>query len=239
MAEAQEKRVDETNSESVAEQNKFQNDTKNQNTSSSGDIANKVENALGVEAGTTKDIYKQAKETAGQAFGKVSEKAATQIGEQKDTLARGLSGVADNIRQMGENLRGAEEKTPVADIAAKYGDSLAKQVEQVSTYLEQKDLRAVLRDVEGFARRNPAVFIGGAFALGLLAARFLKSGGNSGGLSAKNLKENSQFKSDGLHLPKDLDKQFESSTEGEPFRFGDSNAGNTTSTSGGPASGNF
>jgi hypothetical protein len=31
------------------------------------------------------------------------------------------------------------------------------------------------RDLEGFARRNPALFFGAAFGLGLLAARFLKS----------------------------------------------------------------
>ena len=33
----------------------------------------------------------------------------------------------------------------------------------------------LLDDVEAFARREPAMFIGGAIAIGLLAARFLKS----------------------------------------------------------------
>jgi hypothetical protein len=32
--------------------------------------------------------------------------------------------------------------------------------------------------VEDFARRNPAVFLGGAFALGLVGARFIKSSGH-------------------------------------------------------------
>lgn len=212
MAEAQGKRIEETTSGKNTEQSNLQNNTNKQNSAAAGDeITNKVENALGVESGTTKDIYKQAKETAGQAFEKVSEKATTQIGEQKDTLARGLSSVADNIRQMGENLRG-EEEIPVAAITAKYGDSLAKQVEQVSNYLETKDVREMLKDVEGFARRNPAVFLGGAFALGLLLARFLKSGG-----SHHNLKSESRFKSDGLHLPEDLEERLESSDD-KPFK---------------------
>jgi hypothetical protein len=34
--------------------------------------------------------------------------------------------------------------------------------------------------VEDFARRQPAAFLGGAFAIGFLAARFLKSGGGGG-----------------------------------------------------------
>jgi hypothetical protein len=33
----------------------------------------------------------------------------------------------------------------------------------------------MVRNVEDFARRQPALFIGGAFMLGLLGARFLKS----------------------------------------------------------------
>ena len=31
------------------------------------------------------------------------------------------------------------------------------------------------RDLESFARRNPAIFIGAAFGVGFLVARFLKS----------------------------------------------------------------
>jgi hypothetical protein len=140
---------------------------------------------------------------------------------------------------MGENLRGGEEETPIANITAKYGDSLAKQVEQVSTYLEQKDLRDVLKDVEGFARRNPAVFIGGAFALGILAARFLKSSGDSSSRRSsgtRSLKESSQFKRDGLHLPEDLEQQIESN-KSKPTNFGTSDIGKTTST--GSTSGDF
>jgi hypothetical protein len=33
----------------------------------------------------------------------------------------------------------------------------------------------LIGDVEQFARRSPALFLGGAFALGVLAARFVKS----------------------------------------------------------------
>jgi hypothetical protein len=42
-------------------------------------------------------------------------------------------------------------------------------------YLHGKDLDRIVGDVEHFARSQPLMFIGGAFGLGLLAARFLKS----------------------------------------------------------------
>jgi hypothetical protein len=90
-------------------------------------------------------------------------------------LASGLGTVADTIRQVGSTLRETDEQTGITNTAAQYGDSLAQQIEKISQYFERSDVRVMMRDVETFARRNPAVFIGGAFAVGLLAARFLKS----------------------------------------------------------------
>lgn len=221
MAETQEKRTDDSgatdtkntdnkNQTSNSAQSGAQANTSGENNSTNAQTAN--------QSGATSDaltgargIYDQAKETAGQAFGKVSEQATTQIDTQKENLVRGLTSVADSIRQMGENLRGGEQQTPIAGFTAKYGDSLATQVEQVSNYLEKKDLREVVKDVETFARRNPAVFIGGAFALGIVAARFLKSGNPNQALMRRPRREREGIyipdRSEGVYLPEDLGKK--------------------------------
>jgi len=60
-------------------------------------------------------------------------------------------------------------------LTTQYTETLSQQVEKLSGYLERQDLSGLMSDVERFARRNPAIFLGGAFALGILAARFLKS----------------------------------------------------------------
>ena len=124
---------------------------------------------------TARGLIDTAKSTAGQAYGVATEKATTVIEEKKGDLASGLTTVADTIRQVGSTLRKTDEQTGITDTAAQYGDSLAQQIEKISQYFERNDVRVMVRDVETFARRNPAVFIGGAFAVGLLAARFLKS----------------------------------------------------------------
>lgn len=123
--------------------------------------------------GAIKEFYDKAKQSAGQ----VTEKATEKLDEKKTVVTEGLAGVADSIRQVGENLRETNggEENPIAQFTGKYGDALANQVEQVSEYFDRKNVREIVRDVESFARRNPAIFIGGAFALGILAARFLKS----------------------------------------------------------------
>jgi ElaB/YqjD/DUF883 family membrane-anchored ribosome-binding protein len=124
---------------------------------------------------TAKGVLDQAKETAGQAYELAADKAATKLEDHKTTLAGGLTSVADSLKQAGESLRGGGEENPITELTAKYGDSLANQIEQIGSYFDRTDVRALVRDVEGFARRNPAIFIGAAFGLGFLAARFLKS----------------------------------------------------------------
>lgn len=223
MAETQEKRTDNLAS-GDAKNNDVKNQTSNpaQNNMSAGmggstksssdnQAADKRGDALGDVTAGAKDVIQQAKDTAGQAYEKVTEQASSQIVTQKDNLAHGLSSVADGIRQMGENLRGSDQKTPIAGLTAKYGDSLANQVEQVSKYLEKKDLRDLVKDIEVFARRNPAVFIGGAFALGIAAARFLKSGNPNQALMRRPRRQREGIyipdKSEGVYLPKDLGKK--------------------------------
>jgi len=127
---------------------------------------------------TARGLYDQAKSTAGQAYGVATKKATEVLEEKKGGLAEGLSGVADSIRQVGDTLRENEDQVPITGKAAEYGETLAQQIEKVSRYFEGNDVRTMVRDVENFARRNPAVFIGAAFAVGLLAARFLKASPN-------------------------------------------------------------
>jgi hypothetical protein len=114
----------------------------------------------------------QVKETAGQVAGQVQEKAKSQIETQKDRAAEGISSMAQALRQTGQQLRD-QDQTPVAQ----YADTAADQIERVSNFLRERDLNDIVVEVERFARRQPALFLGGAFALGLLGARFIKSSG--------------------------------------------------------------
>jgi hypothetical protein len=118
----------------------------------------------------------QAKQTTGQVVGQAQGQAATRLDRQKEAAAAGLSSVADAVRQMGQNLRGqAEGQSPVVQYAAQYGERAADQIGRLTDYLRRNDVNHLVREVEGFARRQPALFVGGAFLLGLAGSRFLKS----------------------------------------------------------------
>ena len=143
--------------------------------------ANLSDAVSGVVSGDTskaKDMLNQAKnatgEVASQALGQVQEKASTFVDTKTSDVAQSLTGVADTVRQFTETLR-TNQDTPIAQTVAQYGDTVTNQVERIADYLDRADLQKLTRDVESFARRNPAIFIGSAFALGIVAARFIKS----------------------------------------------------------------
>lgn len=141
--------------------------------------------------GAPADTLNQVKETVGAAasevVGQAKEKAGSVLDEQKTNLASGITSVADSIRQVGENFSNSNENNQVAALAGKYGDTLAQQVEKFSNYIDEKEIKELVRDVEQFAKRNPLLFVGGALALGILAARFLKSSSSqAGGRRARN-----------------------------------------------------
>jgi hypothetical protein len=130
-------------------------------------------------------IYDQVKETASGTYDKVADKASSKLEERKGELSSGLRTLADSFRKTGNELKGNSQATPLTDLTAKYTGTAAKQIENVASYFERKDLRSVMRDAEGFARRNPAIFLGAAFGLGMLAARFLKSSSPNDNVSTR------------------------------------------------------
>jgi hypothetical protein len=101
---------------------------------------------------------------------RVRQTAAAQLTTQKSRATEALGSVAAAIRQSGQPLR--DNNQPML---AEYAGRAADQLEQFSTRLGERDLNELMDDVNRFARRQPALFVGAAFAAGVLAARFLKS----------------------------------------------------------------
>jgi hypothetical protein len=102
--------------------------------------------------------------------GRIRDTAAAQLNSQKDKATQGLGTVANAVRESTQNLRNQQH-----DVAARYVEQAADQIEKISTRLREKDVVELLSDAQQLARRRPALFVGAAFALGVIGARFLKS----------------------------------------------------------------
>ncbi len=101
---------------------------------------------------------------------KVRERAAAQLNTQKNRATDGIGSVAQVARETTQHLRERQHET-----VAGYVEQAADQLERFSQSLKNKDVRDLVEDAQRLARRQPALFVGGAFALGLAGARFFKS----------------------------------------------------------------
>lgn len=108
-----------------------------------------------------------------QATEQISEQVTSRLDMGKEYLVETVTGVAQALRQTGQHLR-AEGSQPML---AGYADRGAEQLERFGGHMRQRDANELIAEVEWFARRQPMVFAGGAFALGMLAVRFLRSSG--------------------------------------------------------------
>jgi beta-phosphoglucomutase-like phosphatase (HAD superfamily) len=122
--------------------------------------------------GKVGEVAEQAQQKAKELASQAQEQAKSAAETRKEQAVEGLEGIAQAFRQTGQNLRTAEQGT-VAD----YSEQVANQIERFSSFLSERNVDQLLGDAESYARSHPELFLGGAFALGLLVGRFIKSSG--------------------------------------------------------------
>lgn len=117
----------------------------------------------------------EAGQQVGESVGHLAERATgigiKQADRGREVAADGVSKVADTIRRVSLDMQ-----TDQPSIASAAGTA-ADQAERVADYLRTTDVREILSTVENAARRQPLLFLGGAFALGVAASRIFKAAG--------------------------------------------------------------
>jgi hypothetical protein len=111
-------------------------------------------------------VVDQAKST----FRDARDRAGSSLSEGRRQAAEQIGGIGGALHRTSEQLRN-EDQARFADVA----DSVGRQLDRAAGYLRDSDGRTITRDIESLARRQPAIVFAGAFVLGLVAARFLRS----------------------------------------------------------------
>jgi gas vesicle protein len=119
---------------------------------------------------TASQAFQQTQQAAGQMLDKAKDTVKDQLSTQKDRATDSMGGFTDALHQTGQQLR-QNGQGAFGD----YADSLASQVDRAVGFLRERDVDQLVSDVENFARKQPALFIGGAVLLGIAVGRFLKS----------------------------------------------------------------
>lgn len=116
---------------------------------------------------STPSVSRDAKELASNVVDKAKDVATEQVSEQRERSAGEIDRLANALHHTSEELGDT--------IAAPYVDKAADVLDRLSGSVRDGSIRDAVRATERFARREPLLFLGGAFIAGVLAARFLKS----------------------------------------------------------------
>jgi hypothetical protein len=119
---------------------------------------------------TLESVSHETQQQARNVANTVQEKTKSTVNAQKEEAANQIDGIASAFRETGSTLRKQDNEW-----IAGYADNMAEQMERFAGYLHDGDINRFLSDARALARSKPEIFLGGAFTLGLVAARFLKS----------------------------------------------------------------
>jgi hypothetical protein len=133
-----------------------------------GSVDQKVEATLDAAAQAASPLADQAKQ-----------KLTGALAGQKDAAADLVQHLAETVHRSGEQFQGQQDW-----IASAIGRG-ASELETLATTLRNKDLGDLAGQVQSFARRQPALFMGAALAAGFAVARLGKV--TAGSLSREDL----------------------------------------------------
>ena len=122
---------------------------------------------------TARQATQRVKDATGEAITDVrhtlSSQASSLLNEQRTVACTKAEGFADALRQSAASV---SERDPAL---GRFMGGAAQQVQNLASYVRGNDFRDMYRQTEQFARQHPAIFLGGLFVAGTLAARFLKA----------------------------------------------------------------
>lgn len=124
----------------------------------------------GTEPHPMAEAGEQATESVGHIAGRAADLGIQQADRGREMAAEGLDKVAETVRRLSSDMQ--TDQPQIANVAA----TAADQADRVAQYLRETDARQIISNVENTARRQPLIFIGGAFLLGLAASRLIKAG---------------------------------------------------------------
>jgi hypothetical protein len=129
----------------------------------------RVSEAAGDLKDRGEDLVEEGKEMGRELADRAGDAARTRADEEKDRVAGGMRAVASALR------RGSDDLPEDQRVYGRFLEGVADRVSDASRYLDERDVNTLGRDVRRVARDHSAAFLGGAFVLGMVGARFLKS----------------------------------------------------------------
>ncbi len=118
------------------------------------------------------EVADQARTAAAGIAGDVTRQARAALDRRKNAAAGEVSGVADALRSTADTLRRQQKED-----LGRYTERAARGLDEISRSLRERDIDELAQRLRSYARSEPALFLGGAVALGFALTRFFKASG--------------------------------------------------------------
>jgi hypothetical protein len=131
-------------------------------TRSTGGQHNGPETDVGDRA---RNLASDAVDRATEVADSLRERVVSAAGQQQDRAADAVDAVADSLNRVADQM--PQDQAWLSDLTVRGGQQLSELAETI----RQNDLQGLLRRVDGFARDQPALFLGASLAAGFALAR--------------------------------------------------------------------
>jgi len=131
-------------------------------------MAERDANAAEIGKRAADEVIGTARRGARRVGEQVREAAESVLHEQQERIADVVHGFADALRQTADTLERDDQRT-----IARYADQAAEQIDRLGETMRSRRIADMLANAEGFARREPALFMAGAVAAGFVIGRLL------------------------------------------------------------------
>jgi hypothetical protein len=133
---------------------------------------------------------RSARQRAGVVAGQAREQSVAMardlrghVGEEADRQARRTAG---SLREWADELSDLAERAATDSPARTLVTQAAHGGHRAADYLDERGLGGLAADLEGFARRRPAAFLGGAMLAGFAVGRMAKAGRSADGSAVRS-----------------------------------------------------
>ena len=132
------------------------------------DASDAGRHVVGVARDETKSVASESGRQARRFMGQVGDELRSQATTQQSRAAEGLRSVGSGFSEM---ANGSTQTGIAADLVRGAGE----RVNDAARWLDDRDPRALVDEVKGFARRRPGVFIAIAVGVGVIAGRLTRA----------------------------------------------------------------
>ncbi len=106
-------------------------------------------------------LAQQARQRAGELANRGNEQIKGHLANQKHDASQRMVPVQSALRETAQQLRKQGQGN-----VGQYADQAADQVERFSSYLRETEVDEIVEEARSFARRRPALFLGGRWPSG-------------------------------------------------------------------------